>query len=109
MKFSVIIPAFNEEKTILKLLERLNETKVENIEYEFIVINDGSTDDTKNLLENNKNLFSTLINNNKNLGKGYSVREGLKIAKGEFVGNLMQMLLLDLDLTLVNTRDHTVY
>ena len=59
MKFSVIIPVFNEEKTILKILERLNQTKIENIEYEFIVINDGSTDDTKNLLENNKNLFST--------------------------------------------------
>ena len=85
MKFSVIIPVFNEEKTILKILERLNQTKIENIEYEFIVINDGSTDDTKNLLENNKNLFSALINNNKNLGKGYSVREGLKIAKGDYI------------------------
>ena len=40
MKLSVIIPAFNEEETILKVLQRLNETKVDSIEYEFIVIND---------------------------------------------------------------------
>lgn len=85
MKFSVIIPVFNEEKTILKLLERLNQTKIENVEYEIIVINDGSTDYTKNLLENNKNLFTILINNIKNSGKGYSVREGLKIAKGDYI------------------------
>ena len=85
MKFSVIIPVYNEEKTILKVLERLNQTKVENIDYEFIVINDGSTDDTKKLLENNKNLFSVLINNTNNSGKGYAVKEGLKIAKGDYI------------------------
>ena len=85
MKFSVIIPVYNEEKTVLKLLEKLNKTKVENIEYEFIVINDGSTDDTKNLLENSRNLFTKLINNNKNSGKGYSVREGLKVANGDYI------------------------
>jgi glycosyltransferase involved in cell wall biosynthesis len=85
MKLSVIIPAFNEEETILKVLQRLNETKVDSIEYEFIVINDGSTDNTKKILDDNQNLFTTIINNEKNSGKGYSVKEGLKIAKGDYI------------------------
>ena len=85
MKLSVIIPAFNEEETILKVLQRLNETKVDSIEYEFIVINDGSTDNTKKILDDNQNLFTTMINNEKNSGKGYSVKEGLKIAKGDYI------------------------
>ena len=85
MIFSVLVPVYNEEKTVLKVLKRLNQTRVENIEYEIIVINDGSTDNTQNVLENNKNLFSILINNKTNSGKGYSVKEGLKVAKGDYI------------------------
>ena len=47
MKISILIPAFNEEKTILKVLNRIKETKISNLEYQVIVINDGSTDGTK--------------------------------------------------------------
>ena len=85
MKFSVLIPVFNEEKTVIEVLKRLNSTKVDDVDYEVIVINDGSTDKTKELLEQNKNLFSILINNEKNLGKGFSVKEGLKVASGDYI------------------------
>ena len=85
MKISILIPVFNEEKTIVSVLKRVNETKIENVDYEVIVINDGSTDNTKKLLENNSNLYSSLINNSRNLGKGYSVKEGLKISKGDYI------------------------
>ena len=85
MKFSVLIPVFNEEKTVIEVLKRLNSTKVDEVDYEVIVINDGSTDKTKELLEQNKNLFSKLINNERNSGKGFSVKEGLKVASGDYI------------------------
>ena len=85
MKFSILVPVYNEEKTVINILERLNQTKVDKVEYEIIVINDGSTDNTKNLLENNKKLFSILINNERNSGKGFSVKEGLKVASGDYI------------------------
>ena len=85
MKFSVLIPVFNEEKTVIEVLKRLNSTKVDEVDYEVIVINDGSTDKTKELLELNKNLFSKLINNERNSGKGFSVKEGLKVASGDYI------------------------
>ena len=85
MKFSVLIPVFNEEKTVIEVLKRLNSTKVDDVDYEVIVINDGSTDKTKELLEQNKNLLSKLINNERNSGKGFSVKEGLKVASGDYI------------------------
>ena len=52
---------------------------------EIIVINDGSSDDSKKLLTNNKDLYSKFINLEKNLGKGGAVIEGLKVARGDFI------------------------
>ena len=63
MKLSILVPVFNEEKTILSVLKRLHETKISDTDYEIIVINDGSTDNTKTLLENNSDLYNLLINN----------------------------------------------
>ena len=85
MKISVIVPVYNEEKTVITVLKRLHETKPENIKYEVIVINDGSTDGSKDLLENNKNLVTSLIHNPRNSGKGYSVREALRVATGDYI------------------------
>ena len=85
MKISIIVPVYNEEKTVAQVLKRLSNTKVENVEYEIIAINDGSTDGSKELLEKNKNYITTLIHNERNSGKGFSVREGLKVATGEYI------------------------
>ena len=85
MKISIIVPVYNEEKTVARVLKRLSNTKVENVEYEIITINDGSTDGSKELLEKNKNHITTLIHNERNSGKGFSVREGLKVATGEYI------------------------
>ncbi len=85
MKISIIVPVYNEEKTVARVLKRLSNTKVENVEYEIITINDGSTDGSKELLEKNKNYITTLIHNERNSGKGFSVREGLKVATGEYI------------------------
>ena len=84
-KLSIIIPAYNEEKTIVKILTKLNEAKPNFIEYEIIIINDASNDETKNILEQNKNLYNTLINNEKNLGKGGAVKAGIAEATGDYI------------------------
>ena len=81
---SVIVPVYNEEKTFLKMLEKYNPLK-KNINIELIIVNDGSNDNTKNLIENNSSMFDKVIHLNKNQGKGTAVREGLKIAKNEYI------------------------
>ena len=81
---SVIVPVYNEEKTFLKILEKYNPLK-KNINIELIIVNDGSNDNTKNLIENNSLMFDKVIHLNKNQGKGKAVREGLKIAKNEYI------------------------
>ena len=55
---SILIPSFNEEKTILNILNRISKTIDSSINYEVVIINDGSTDNTLKLLEQNKNLYN---------------------------------------------------
>ncbi len=84
MLLSIIVPAFNEEKYIGDLIEKLLKIKFSdvNIEREIIVINDGSYDDTKNIVER----FSDIILiNQANLGKGSAVQNGIKKAKGDYI------------------------
>ena len=85
MKLSILIPVYNEEKTILKVLERIKEVEINDLEYQIIVINDGSTDKTKKLLEDNKHLYNSLVNNQKNSGKGFSIKKGIEIINGDVV------------------------
>jgi cellulose synthase/poly-beta-1,6-N-acetylglucosamine synthase-like glycosyltransferase len=81
---SVLVPAFNEEKTIAGTIE-----SVFSIDYpikELIVLNDGSSDNTKKVVEKLLKKYPKLILiNKKNSGKGDSLNQGLKIAKGELV------------------------
>ena len=75
MKISIIVPVFNEEKTIIQILKNIKkiESKIQ-CDFEIIVINDGSSDNTINLLNENKNIYEKLININKNQGKGNAIR-----------------------------------
>ena len=74
LDLSIVIPAFNEENTIIEILERVNNQNSKNYELEIIVIDDSSTDSTKELLDNNPNLYSKFISLKKNLGKGGAVK-----------------------------------
>ena len=85
MKVTILIPIFNEENTIIEILNRVNSEKNNDTEMEIIVVDDCSTDNSKNLLNENRDLFSKLVELDKNLGKGGAVREGLKHATGEYV------------------------
>lgn len=84
-KISIIIASYNEEKTIIEILNRLKNTKKNDYEYEIIVVNDGSTDNSLKLLEQSSNLYNKLINLEKNKGKGFAVKEGLNIASGDYI------------------------
>ncbi len=82
---SIIIPVYNEEKTIIKILGMINKTKTSKINYEIIVVDDGSTDSTSKLLEDNKNLYQKLILNEKNMGKGHAVIKGINASEGKYL------------------------
>jgi len=82
---SILIPSFNEGKTILNVLNRISEIMALNVNYEVVVINDGSTDNTLDLLKQNKDLYSQLITYNKNCGKGNAIKKGLEVSNGKYI------------------------
>lgn len=82
---SVVIPVFNEEKTIKDLLQKVNGVILPKIQKEIIVVDDSSTDQTKEALSNIKGVKFKLIRHKENKGKGAAVRTGIKEAKGDFV------------------------
>lgn len=84
MKLSVIIPIYNEFKTLEEILKRIkNQT---HIEKEIILIDDFSTDGSRELIKNKlKSKVQKIILNEKNYGKGYSVRQGIEIAEGDII------------------------
>ena len=82
---SIIIPSFNEGKTILEVLSRISQTVKPDLNYEVVVVDDGSKDDTLILLEQNKKLYNQLISYEKNNGKGYAVKKGLEVANGKYI------------------------
>ena len=87
MKLSIIIPCYDEEKTIKELILKVKKSvNLLNIENEIILIDDNSTDGTKDILKNElNNSIDKIIHNPKNLGKGYSIKKGVELAKGEFI------------------------
>ena len=87
MKLSIIIPVFNEEKTILEILKKVKEVKISGVEKEIVLVNDGSSDGTKNALDNFSGGKSgiKIINHSENQGKGAAVRTGIKNATGDYI------------------------
>jgi len=85
MKVTIIVPIFNEENTIIEILNRISSEDIKDPSIEIIVIDDCSTDTSVELLKQNSNLYDNLIELKKNLGKGGAVREGLKEANGSYV------------------------
>ena len=84
ISISVIIPIFNEEKTIIKILEKINKIK-KNANLEIIIINDGSTDNSEKLIDQNSEYFDKVKHLKKNVGKGKAIIEGLKISSMDYV------------------------
>ncbi len=85
---SVVIPAYNEERVIGKSLDEVREFLDDRgLAYEIIVVSDGSTDRTAEIVGKRSLLCPgiRLIENERNMGKGFSVRQGCLAAEGEIV------------------------
>ncbi len=89
MKLSIIIPVFNEEKTVLKILEKVVSVKIKDFDKEIIIVDDGSFDETKSLVEsfNVKDRFIEVkrLFHKTNLGKGAAIRHGIELTTGDFI------------------------
>ena len=88
---SIIIPSYNEGKTILNVLEKVNKQRTENIELEIIVINDGSIDNTDQIIKENIECVDIYMSLERNQGKGAAVKKGLEVASGEYILFRMQI------------------
>ncbi len=83
MKLSVIIPVFNERETILKIVQKV---KAVDLEKEILIVDDGSTDGTKEKLKSLEDDPEVRIfYHDKNRGKGTAIRTALKQVKGDLV------------------------
>lgn len=86
MKLSIIIPVFNEEKTILEILKRVEKVRISGFDKEILVVNDGSTDTTVSKIKKSRFLNKIkFIEQNKNQGKGAAVKAGIERATGDYV------------------------
>ncbi|WP_286008325.1 glycosyltransferase family 2 protein [Barnesiella viscericola] len=97
---SIIIPAYNEEKTIAELLQRVLDADLgEGIGRELIVVNDCSTDSTGRIVEafiaTHPDAPITYLKHDRNQGKGMAVRTGIQAVTGDYV--VMQDADLELD------------
>jgi glycosyltransferase involved in cell wall biosynthesis len=84
IKVSIIIPFFNEQNTIIQILEKVSQQKIPGIIFEVIAIDDGSIDKSRSLLQSRPELYDKLITQ-ENSGKGAAVKAGLKSSTGEYI------------------------
>lgn len=90
---SIIVPVYNEKKTIRAILSRLEKAKLPQVSKELIIVNDGSNDGTTKALKKLEDQLKKsqafkmikIIHHSQNQGKGAAVRTGLKQAQGDFV------------------------
>lgn len=86
--FSIVMPAFNEEdvieQTLMELTSHLDSC---NFDYEIVVVNDGSSDNTEVILNQIESKINTIrhVNNEGDHGYGYAIRKGLEAYKGDAV------------------------
>ncbi len=90
MKLSIVIPVYNEAKTIHLILNKITDVVLlENVEKEIIIVNDCSKDDTENAIityqKNNPNLNIQYRKHEVNMGKGAALHTGIREASGDYL------------------------
>ncbi len=86
MKLSVVIPAYNEKGTIGEIIARVREVKIDGIDKELVIVDDASTDGTREVLkryENDKDI--RVFYHEKNQGKGAALQTAFGQVQGEYV------------------------
>ena len=84
-KLSIIIPVYNEEATIKKIIDKVKSVRLKDFSKEIIVVEDHSNDDTKQVLKNLKDSSLKIFYHDINKGKGAAVRTGLKNSSGDVI------------------------
>ncbi len=84
-KLSIIIPGYNEEKTISEIIRRVKNVKLKGIAKEIVIVDDASTDNTKEILGSIKDNSVKIIHHKKNMGKGSAIRTALNYVTGDIV------------------------
>jgi len=85
MKLSIIIPVYNERRYFLAVLNKVKKVNIGNIKKEIIIVEDCSTDGTRELLKKLKDKSIKIIFHEQNQGKGSAVRTGLSHATGDII------------------------
>jgi len=84
IRITILIPAYNEEATIAEVLEKVRAQRITGAELEVVVVNDGSTDRTREILDSRPELYDRVVHQT-NGGKGAAVKAGLGAATGDFI------------------------
>ena len=82
---SIIIPVYNEEKTIVKLINRVKKVNIKDVRKEIIVVDDYSGDKTRAVLKKLKDKSIKVIFHDKNCGKGRALKTGISRSTGDFI------------------------
>jgi len=86
LKLSIIIPVYNEEKTIVDIIKKVKDVNLDTTRKEIIVVDDGSDDKTVSVLQNKiEPIVDKVIYKQKNIGKGAAIRTGIEYASGDYV------------------------
>ena len=83
MKLSILIPAYNEEKTIKDVIDSVKKVNLGKIKKEIVVVDDGSKDNTAKILKKIRGI--NLVIQKKNSGKGFAIRTAINHATGDFI------------------------
>src|SRR3989338_6277967 len=81
---SIIIPIYNEKDYILKTLRQVGDLALPGLKKEIILIDDGSQDGSREILESLKDKYKIVIHE-KNKGVGAAVRDGIKASTGDYI------------------------
>ena len=82
LDLTVIIPVYNEVKTINKILKKVHKIKIKK---QIIVVDDGSTDASINVIKKYKSMINKICIHKRNLGKGSAIKTAQKHIKGNYV------------------------
>ena len=85
VKLSIVIPSYNEAGTIKQVVERILNLRLLNVTKEVLVIDDGSTDETPQILKELNSAQVRIISHARNMGKGFAIRTGIKNASGDYL------------------------
>ncbi len=85
MKLSIIIPVYNERNTIQEVLRRVRRVDLGDMDKEIIVVDDGSTDGTRDILSMEGDSTTRIVHHPENRGKGAALSTGIKLATGDLI------------------------